>query len=157
MFSEVDMRNRRHVTAFLSGFVFAIGLGVAGMTQPAKVLAFLDVFGAWDPSLALVMAGAMAVYALLYRLALRLEAPMFGGVLQLPTRTDLNPRLVGGAALFGVGWGVSGFCPGPAITSVVSGNGSVLLFMVFMTAGMYLHSVMEALSARRGYMAGAVR
>lgn len=151
------MQTRRHVTAFVSGFVFAIGLGLAGMTQPAKVLAFLDVFGAWDPALALVIASAMAVYALLYRVALRLETPIFGGALQLPTRRDLNPRLVGGAALFGVGWGLSGFCPGPALTSSVSGNAAVLLFVIFMTAGMYLHNAMEMLSARRGAMAGMAR
>jgi hypothetical protein len=151
------MQARSHLTAFLAGLVFAIGLGLAGMTQPAKVLAFLDVLGAWDPSLAVVMAGAMAVYTLLFRVALRLEVPLFGGALQIPTRKDLDPRLVGGAALFGVGWGLAGFCPGPALVSSVTGNSAVLLFVIAMTAGMYLHGALEAISSRRAAVAGAAR
>jgi uncharacterized protein len=151
------MQTRGHVTAFLAGLVFAIGLGLAGMTQPAKVIAFLDVLGAWDSSLALVMGAAMAVYALFYRVALRLGAPVFGGALQIPTRKDLSPRLLGGAVLFGVGWGLGGFCPGPALVSSVSGNGAVLLFVITMTAGMGLHSALEAMSSRRTALASAAR
>jgi uncharacterized protein len=147
----------RHVIAFVAGVIFAIGLGLAGMTQPDKVIAFLDVFGAWNPALALVMGSAMAVYALLYRVALRLEAPILGGALQIPTRSDLNPRLLGGAALFGVGWGLSGFCPGPALVSTASGNGTVLMFVLAMTVGMCLHSALEAISSRRAAMAGVAQ
>jgi len=130
-------------TAFLSGVVFAVGLGLSGMTQPAKVTAFLDFAGDWDPSLAFVMIGAIGVYATLYRFIRRLPAPFFSPTFALPTRTDIDFRLVGGAALFGVGWGLGGFCPGPALTSLASGKTSVLLFVASMLVGMYLYKLVE--------------
>lgn len=133
------MRFGPHGIAFASGLVFALGLGISGMTQPSKVLGFLDISGAWEPALGFVMASAVLVYALLYRLAVRRHQPVFGGALQVPTRRDIDARLVGGAAVFGVGWGLSGFCPGPALTSLASGNGAVLVFVLAMSAGMLAH------------------
>ncbi len=131
------------LTSFVSGLVFALGLGISGMTQPAKVIAFLDIAGNWDPSLAFVMIGAIVVYAPLYRLIRRLPSPLFSSTFALPTRKDIDRRLLGGAALFGVGWGLGGFCPGPALASLAGGETSVLLFVASMLAGMYLYKLME--------------
>jgi len=128
--------NRRAVSAFFSGLLFAIGLGVAGMTQPDKVIGFLDFFGAWDPSLMFVMGGAVATYMGLYRWLVKRPKPFLVDAFELPTARAITPRLVVGAALFGVGWGLSGFCPGPALTSVVTGSTDVLIFVVSMSIGM---------------------
>ena len=132
--------------AFASGLVFAIGLGIAGMTQPSRVLAFLDVLpygeaggGAWDPSLMFVMAGAIAVYMPVFWTARRVLAPR----LHLPTRKDIDVPLVAGAAMFGVGWGLAGYCPGPALVSLTTLTGPALVFGVAMFAGMRLHRVLE--------------
>lgn len=124
--------------ALLSGLLFGVGLGVSGMTLPSKVVGFLDVTGAWDASLAFVMMGAIAVHALMYRLVRRRESPLFDGVFHVPTRRDLDGRLLLGAALFGVGWGLGGFCPGPALVSAASGAGTAILFVVTMLVGMLL-------------------
>ncbi|MCS6925756.1 MAG: YeeE/YedE family protein [Candidatus Binatia bacterium] len=129
--------------------LFAVGLGLSGMTQPAKVVGFLDLTGRWDPSLACVMLGAIAVHAPAYRLIRRRSAPIFAAAFAIPTRRDFDLRLVGGAALFGIGWGLGGFCPGPAITSLPSGHTAVLLFVPAMVAGMYLHTLVEGLQVRR--------
>jgi uncharacterized membrane protein YedE/YeeE len=129
--------------AFLSGLLFATGLAVAGMTQPAKVIAFLDVFGSWDPSLSLVMLGAIAVYMPLYRWAMRLGAPLLAPSFSLPTRRDIDPGLVTGAALFGVGWGLSGYCPGPAVASLGSASGASIVFVGTMIAGMVAFALLE--------------
>ena len=126
------------LVSFLAGLVFAIGLGVGGMTQPAKVLAFLDVTGRWDPSLALVMAGAIAVYAPVSYWALRRPAPLFASRFQVPTRRDLDASLIGGAVLFGLGWGLAGYCPGPALVSLAAGASGVVLFVAALLAGMGL-------------------
>lgn len=131
------------LAAFVSGLIFAIGLAISGMTQPGKVTAFLDLFGAWDPSLAFVMMGAIAVYAILYRLIRHRAAPLYAAAFSLPTRNDLDVRLIGGAALFGMGWGLGGFCPGPAVTSLVSGQSSVLIFVAAMIAGMFLYQFVD--------------
>ncbi len=133
------------LAAFLSGVIFACGLAIGGMTQPAKVAAFLDLAGNWDPSLAFVMMGAIAVHAVSYRVIRRRPSPLFAAVFALPTRADLDARLIGGAALFGVGWGLGGFCPGPAITSLASGHAPVLIFVSAMLAGMYLYKMIERL------------
>ena len=134
--------------AFGSGLVFAIGLGISGMTRPVKVIGFLDFFGAWDASLAFVMIGAIAVYFVAHRWAkTKMRAPLLAPAFALPQRADLDPWLIVGAAIFGAGWGLGGFCPGPAITSVVSGAPGVLIFVGAMAAGMYLHSWIAGLSA----------
>jgi uncharacterized membrane protein YedE/YeeE len=114
------------------------------MTQPAKVTAFLDVFGDWDPSLACVMIGAIMVHAALYQVIRRRSGPLFAPTFAIPTRTDIDSRLVGGAALFGIGWGLAGFCPGPAVTSLVSGHLSVVIFVAAMIGGMYLYRAVES-------------
>jgi uncharacterized membrane protein YedE/YeeE len=130
------------LAAFLSGAIFAVGLGVSGMTRPGKVLAFLDVGGAWDPSLAFVMLGAIVVHALLLRPILGRRAPVLVPRFALPTRRDIDWRLVGGEALFGIGWGLAGFCPGPAIVSLAGGRAEPLLFVVAMAAGIALHQLL---------------
>jgi uncharacterized protein len=127
---------KRAVVAFLCGLVFGIGLIVSQMSNPAKVLAFLDIGGRWDPSLALVMAGAVAVFAVLYRLALRNHAPLFETRFFVPEKTRIDGRLMAGAAIFGAGWGVAGFCPGPAIVSSGFGDPRVWVFVAAVLAGM---------------------
>ena len=125
----------RSVVAFGCGALFALGLGFGGMTQPSRVLAFLDVAGAWDPGLALVMLGAIAVYAPVYRLVVRRDRPVLAAAWDLPARRDVDGRLVTGAALFGVGWGLAGLCPGPALTALASREPAALLFVAAMLAG----------------------
>ena len=128
------------LTSFASGLVFALGLGISGMTRPIKVIGFLDFFGAWDASLAFVMAGAIAVYFVAYRIRATMPAPLLAPKFAIPTRNDLDVKLILGAAVFGAGWGLGGFCPGPALTSLASGAMPVFVFVVAMGLGMYLHS-----------------
>jgi uncharacterized protein len=131
------------LAAFVAGLIFAFGLAISGMTRPGKVTAFLDLFGNWDPSLAFVMIGAIAVYSILYRIIRHRTAPLFATFFSVPTRSDLDARLLGGAALFGIGWGLGGFCPGPAITSLASGHWSVIVFVAAMVAGMFLYQLVD--------------
>ena len=121
--------------AFATGLLFAIGLGVGGMTQPAKVVGFLDFFGRWDPSLMFVMGGALSVHALVWRLVRHNPTPKLSTQWFVPTRRDLDRKLLGGAAIFGVGWGLGGYCPGPGITSIASGAVEAVVFVVAMLAG----------------------
>ncbi|MGA6972114.1 MAG: DUF6691 family protein [Candidatus Binatus sp.] len=127
------------LTSFISGVVFALGLGISGMTRPIKVIGFLDFFGNWDASLAFVMLGAIGVYFVAYRLSRTMRSPILAPGFSIPTSTVLDTRLIIGAALFGAGWGLSGFCPGPAITSLASGAAPVVVFVASMVAGIYLH------------------
>ena len=129
------------VVAFACGVTFALGLGMGGMTQPSRVLAFLDVAGDWDPRLALVMFGAIAVYAPAYRLALRRGRPVLALAFDLPTRRSIDGSLVTGALLFGIGWGLAGLCPGPALTSLASGEPVAVLFVAAMLVGIVLSRV----------------
>lgn len=138
------------LTSFVSGVVFALGLGIGGMTQPAKVIGFLDFAGNWDPSLAIVMIGAIAVHALFYRMFRNLSSPLLSPALTLPTRTDIDLRLVGGAVIFGLGWGLAGFCPGPALTSLASGNTAPVILSVAMIAGMLLYEFIGVLRPPQG-------
>jgi hypothetical protein len=131
------------VAAYLAGLLFALGLGIAGMTRPSKVLGFLDVAGAWDPTLAFVMGGALALTIPLYRFILRRPAPLFAAGFRLPTRRAVDPRLVGGASLFGVGWGLAGYCPGPALVGLVSGSPYPVVFCATMAVGFYLARLLE--------------
>ena len=123
------------LVAALAGAVFAIGLAVSGMTVPAKVTGFLDVGGAWDPTLALVMLGAIAVYAPIAWIVRRRERPLLSDRFHWPAERGIDARLLAGAAIFGVGWGLSGYCPGPALTSIGSGATSALVFVAAMIAG----------------------
>ena len=129
----------RLVAALLTGFVFGAGLAAADMTNPAKVQNFLDFFGSWDPSLAFVMGVALAVAAVGFAVSRRRPAPLFGEAFEFPTRRDLDAELLGGAALFGVGWGLAGFCPGPALAALVEDVSAVYVFVLAMLAGMALH------------------
>ncbi len=126
------------VAALFAGLLFGVGLVLAGMTNPGKVTAFLDLFGRWDPSLAFVMIGAIGVHALLLRPILRLRNPLFASSFQVPHKTSIDGRLVLGAALFGVGWGLGGVCPGPGVVSAASGSGYALVFIATMAAGALL-------------------
>ncbi|TXH04557.1 MAG: YeeE/YedE family protein [Nevskiaceae bacterium] len=130
--------------AFTAGLVFGIGLLISGMTDPARVLAFLDVAGAWNPALALVMGGAVAVTLPAFAYARRHGHTLGGAVLTLPDRKTLTPQLLIGSALFGIGWGLSGVCPGPAILIALSGQWQPLLFLASVAAGIGLHRVLLA-------------
>ena len=145
----------RALIAWLSGALFAIGLSLGHMTDPKKVIAFLDLFGDWDPSLALVMGGALGAYALVLKLVMRRPAPLFDERFHLPTRRDVDKRLIAGGALFGAGWGIAGFCPGPAITSVGSGEPTALLFVIAMTVGMLLERLVDRTREPAGAPASA--
>jgi hypothetical protein len=123
------------VSAFTSGLLFGLGLVISQMINPAKVLAFLDIFGRWDPSLALVMAGAVTASSLGYIVAKRRGVPVLALSFEIPTRRDLDVRLVAGAALFGVGWGLVGLCPGPALTIISLGLWQAFLFVAAMLVG----------------------
>ncbi|GAN46048.1 putative membrane protein YedE/YeeE [Methylobacterium sp. PvP062] len=131
-------------SAFAVGLLFGLGLLVSGMADPAKVLAFLDVTGRWDPSLALVMAGAVAISAAGYRLARRRGRPLLAPRLDVPTRRDLDGRLFAGAAIFGLGWGLAGLCPGPALTILTVAPAEAVTFVAAMVAGMLLFRLVPA-------------
>jgi uncharacterized protein len=134
---------KRGLVALASGLLFSTGLVLAGMTQPERILAFLDVFGRWDPRLALVMAGAVSVAAIAFRVAVRRPASVFGGAFRIADRrARIDSRLLVGAALFGAGWGLSGLCPGPAVVSLASGQLSAWVFVLAMIAGMRLHGLL---------------
>ena len=135
------------IFASLSGTLFGLGLAVSGMIDPAKVLAFLDVAGAWDPTLAFVMVGALCVTTPAFHYVLKRRRPWFADAFALPTKADLDPRLIIGAALFGIGWGLAGLCPGPAVTALVTGSAGVTAFFAAMLVGFLLHDRIEARNA----------
>jgi uncharacterized membrane protein YedE/YeeE len=136
---------RAHLALFASGLLFAAGLGVSGMTDADKVIGFLNAAsGAWDPSLAFVMLGAIAVHLVLFRVIRRRAGPLFATTFQIPSRNDLSPRLIGGAALFGAGWGLGGYCPGPAFVSTTSIGTEALVFTGSMIAGMLIFAAVTS-------------
>ena len=137
------------LVSFGSGIVFALGLGISGMTRPIKVIGFLDFAGNWDPSLAFVMIGAIIVYFIAYRLSQGRCMPLFAEKFSIPERKDIDGSLIAGAAIFGAGWGLGGFCPGPAITALASGAIPVFVFVVAMVGGIYLHNVLTGLGPSR--------
>ncbi|SFG78515.1 YeeE/YedE family protein [Methylobacterium gossipiicola] len=132
------------VSAFAVGLLFGLGLLVSGMADPAKVLVFLDVTGRWDPSLAFVMAGAVAISATGYLVARRRGRPLLASRLEIPTRRDLDPRLIVGAAVFGIGWGLAGLCPGPALTLLTVAPAQAVTFVVAMVVGMLAFRLLPA-------------
>ncbi|MGB1547748.1 MAG: DUF6691 family protein [Alphaproteobacteria bacterium] len=134
----------RLIASFVAGVLFGVGLGLSQMVNPAKVLAFLDVAGDWDPSLAFVMVGAILVTFVAFRAILKLPQPIFEGKFTLPTLTALTARLIVGSAIFGVGWGLVGFCPGPAIASLAYGLPETLLFLAALIAGSWLAKLVPA-------------
>ena len=128
-----------HLIALISGLVFGLGLIASGMTDPAKVKGFLDIAGAWNPSLGLVMGGAIAVGVVAFAAAKRRSRSWSGERIDLPTSTLIDKRLIGGGVLFGIGWGMGGFCPGPAVVALGSGLNSALVFVAAMLVGMAVH------------------
>lgn len=128
----------KYLTALLSGWLFALGLGISGMTHPGKIIAFLDILGGWDPGLLLVMGSAVSLTFLLFPLILRRPKPVLDSAFQLPGKRPIDSQLFLGASLFGIGWGISGFCPGPALVSLVSLSPTVLVFAIFLLMGLGL-------------------
>ena len=137
------------VMALMAGLIFGIGLIVSGMTNPAKVIGFLDLAGKWDPSLAFVMGGAILVGVVAFGFARKRERSLLGAVMRLPTATNIDRRLVMGSLAFGAGWGLAGYCPGPALASLASGGVKPMIFTMAMLAGMALFEVLDRVSAAR--------
>jgi uncharacterized membrane protein YedE/YeeE len=144
------MSIRLALVALACGSLFGAGLAVSGLTRPEVVLGFLDVAGAWDPTLALVMLVATAVNALVVAAATRRRRPLWAPRFALPASARMDPRLGGGAALFGIGWGLAGVCPGPALASLAAADGSILTFVLSMTAGLALVDAGARLARRDG-------
>lgn len=139
----------RLISAFLVGLIFGVGIAVSGMINPAKVLNFFDVAGTWDPSLIFVMGGALITTFLGYRFVLRRPAPLLEPKFMLPTARDIDARLIGGSAVFGLGWGIAGFCPGAALPALGSGKWEVVAFVVALIAGIWVARMAQARSAGR--------
>jgi uncharacterized membrane protein YedE/YeeE len=131
------------LAALVVGFVFAIGLGISGMTQPQKVVGFLDLFGNWDPSLIFVMVGGIIVHFATYKLIRKRKSPLLSTDWHVPTKKEITPALVTGSLLFGIGWGLGGFCPGPAVTSLASFESKPLIFVFSMLVGMFLFRLVD--------------
>jgi uncharacterized membrane protein YedE/YeeE len=140
------MLNKNHlyrIAEFVVGLLFGLGLMLSGMTDPGKVIGFLDLFGTWDPSLALVMGGAIMVGFFAFTVAKKRTSTFLGGAMRLPTNMDLDKKLVMGSLLFGVGWGLAGFCPGPALVSMADGQPKALVFVLAMLVGMMGFELMD--------------
>ena len=135
---------KRLVPPLGSGMLFGAGLTLGGMTNPERVRGFLDVFGRWDPTLLFVMAGAVLVMAVAWRARSRMQTPLFGDKFSLPDRSDLDAKLIAGSALFGIGWGLAGLCPGPAVAALALGFWQAGLFVAAMLAGMLSHRILVA-------------
>jgi hypothetical protein len=134
------------LSSFVVGLIFAIGLGLSGMTLPERVVGFLDVFGDWNPSLIFVMIGALVVHGILYRVIRKRQTPLFASEWYIPTRKDITPSLVVGASFFGLGWGLAGYCPAPAITVLPSLSLKPFVFVITMVAGMLLYRIVQKVS-----------
>ncbi|MBB97972.1 MAG: permease [Rhodobacteraceae bacterium] len=144
----------RIISAFAIGLVFGIGILVSGMANPAKVLNFFDIAGTWDPSLAFVMGGALIVTAIGFRLVLSRSHPLLAGGFSLPTKRDIDVRLLGGAAIFGVGWGIAGFCPGGVVPALGLGRPEPAIFVAALVAGMLIVRLIETARTRAAPSAG---
>lgn len=142
------MNKRELFTAFAAGLLFSIGLGISGMLMPSKVVGFLNITGAWDPSLAGVMGGGILVAIFAFRYQKKCAKPLCADGFEVPTRTEITPSLVVGSAMFGVGWGIIGYCPGPAVSSLVTGAQPVVLFVLAMLGGMLVHRLAAPLWRR---------
>lgn len=144
--------HHHRLSEFFVGLIFGLGLILAGMTDPGKVIGFLDLFGAWDPSLALVMGGAIFVGLFAFALAKKRTISLLGGVMHLPTSNDIDKRLIIGSLIFGAGWGLAGFCPGPALVSLGAGEPKAAVFVIAMILGMLVYAFFEG---RTQHLAGA--
>ena len=140
----------RLFSAFLVGLIFGTGIAVSGMINPAKVLNFFDIAGTWDPSLAFVMGGALVTTFLGYRMVLRRDAPLIEARFQLPTARRIDARLIGGSAVFGIGWGIAGFCPGAAVPALGTGRWEVALFVAALLAGLWSARMVQDRLAGKG-------
>lgn len=140
---------KRLIVSFGSGVVFSLGLCIAQMTNPNKVLSFLDFFGAWDPSLAFVMGAALGLNFVLFRWILKRDRPLFDVRFHMPDYSQVDARLIGGSAIFGFGWGLAGYCPGGALAAIPTGVGSVFVFLLSMVGGMLLFRAAEAVLRHR--------
>lgn len=136
------------LSVFMSGLLFGLGLTISGMINPAKVIGFLDVFGNWDPTLLLVMCAGLIVTVPTFQFIMKRQQPLFDTKFYLPTSKDIDSKLVTGAILFGVGWGIAGFCPGPALSAMTTLNSSALMFVAAMVIGMVLHYLLLELPAQ---------
>ena len=139
----------RIITSYLIGLVFGVGISISGMANPAKVLNFFDIAGTWDPSLIFVMGGALITTFVGYRLVLKRPVPVFDEGFHLPTRRSLDKSLIGGSAIFGIGWGIAGFCPGGALPALGTGNSSVALFVLSMLVGILTAKTLQTRHSRR--------
>jgi uncharacterized membrane protein YedE/YeeE len=140
---------KSHLVAYLAGALFGLGLVLGGMTEPAKVVGFLDFLGDWDPSLAFVMLGAIGIHFVLFRLIMRRASPLLDTRFHMPTRREIDRPLILGSAIFGVGWGLAGFCPGPGIVCLGTGASAAIVFGAAMLLGMGAHARFVGVSARR--------
>ena len=127
---------KQNLVALTTGFLFALGLGLSGMTDPHKVIGFLDVFGHWDPSLMFVMIGAIGVHAVTYQLIRKRSSPLFSHIWHVPKKSALSVRLAVGSIIFGIGWGLAGYCPGPSLVSAAAAEPTAIIFVLGMIAGM---------------------
>lgn len=139
----------RFIITYAIGLIFGIGIMISGMANPAKVINFFDIAGTWDPSLIFVMGGALIVAFIGYRIVFRRATPMMDSKFHLPTKTDLDMRLIGGSAIFGVGWGIAGFCPGGALPAIGTGRTEVLIFVVALVAGIAIAKRLQTFTAQR--------
>ena len=143
----------RLLSAFIVGMVFGTGIAISGMINPAKVLNFFDIAGTWDPSLIFVMVGALMTTFIGYRLVLRRDAPVIEETFQLPLARDIDARLIGGSAVFGLGWGIAGFCPGAAVPALGSGKWEVALFVAALLAGLWVARAIRDRQTGKGALA----
>lgn len=132
------------ILGLLSGLIFGIGLVISGMSNPAKILNFLDLFGTFDPSLIFVMIGAIFVVFVGYKVVLRRDVPIYANAFQIPTRKDIDKNLLLGSALFGIGWGIGGFCPAPSITALSMGSEGILYFIPALLVGLMISKIIKA-------------
>ncbi len=131
------------LVALVSGFIFALGLGISGMTNPVKVYSFMDIFGRWDPTLIFVMVGAISVHFISYLVIKRQKSPVLAQAFQVPKRQDVTFALIIGSVLFGIGWGLAGYCPGPAVVSLASFEYRPIIFVLSMVVGMFLYQNLD--------------
>lgn len=134
---------KQNLTSLFVGLIFALGLGISGMTQPQKIIAFLDVFGSWDPTLAFVMTGALLIHTVVYKLVRKKSTPLFSPVWHIPQKKEITRSLIFGSFLFGAGWALSGYCPGPAVTSLASFQTRPALFVGSMLIGMFIFKLLD--------------
>jgi hypothetical protein len=139
---------KRYLFDLFAALLFGAGLAISGMTMPEKIIGFLDIFGNWDPTLLMVMVGAIAVHTIGYRLVTHRATPLFSSEFSIPQSKQVTVRLVVGSAIFGFGWGLAGFCPGPALVATLSGQGTVLLFVISMIVGIWLFRLFEKMRVR---------